>query len=525
MMKNLLDEGQHILYDKIINLTLGADGDSATVQVFNIECPDTGMKPDITLSYSLLEGGICYKIVVRIKNLNVQIDTSKFTRMIIVAGYKGINNGDTVTFQAPIMRSYRESPNPDGATVIEGITVGSQDNTLRRGSILVNFNEESVTVANLISKCCLGAGVKVKHIKLPSGILNSTIPTQVKSYVAASGYALLNWLQDRLYTLIKNTYNKHVKMAILSDGVSIFTLEDVDEDETLAENILNLDLVTSASFSNGSLTVEAPWVPTLQPGDLFYMPPNYLNGTVYLNSVASADYRDENNLYRIIQLSIEFSTVENRNKMVLMAMSSKYIKNTWEREDIISDVKKIQAFAAEYEPADIGEQVINFGEPLVSETPQSMWDLDASSLATGGTVYTIQKGDTLSKISERWYAGKKAYVKTPKELGDRQKYIVSSDKTQNTPYGGAYWWPLIAIATNYYVQQAKKDGKATEYVMDITNPNNIYPGKLLYLPTVNSLDDVTQYKDAFLDITNIYKDNTEYQDVFKNIYVYMGGSL
>jgi len=528
----------YYLFDHIINLTLTAGAEEGYVQdgddvrsvasdperVIQLTCPTTGMKPDITMNISLIPNNTCYNVTVKVKNLNLDIDVRRWTHMKIQAGYQGVAGRTTssLTFEVPIYRSYIASPNPDGYTVFEGVTTGSVGSIFRRNNIDINFNESTVLVKDLIEKCVLGIGITTIKNYLPDSINNTELPTEIKQYKADNGYALLSWLQETLMYFGKTMWNKHIHIVVLADAISIFTLEDVT-DTSLQESIINLDAVSSASLAGGLLTVKAPWVPNLLPGGLFYMPPVFLEGMLFLNSINPQAYQNKQNLYRVLRMDVSFGTCGNINQMQVVALPSQNMTNTWDMQNNQLTLDEMTSFLRTADTHDVGNSTIDFGE-LKTQEAASFWNqtINNSLLSTH---YIIQKNDTLEGIAASFYASITGYTKTPSELtATAQASIIRSNKLSNPSYNGQFMWPLIALATN---QQAQANGGKNEYYMNIENPDAIIPGKWLCIPTITNVDNYRDQKSVFLGMRELYSGQTkgkyQYADAFWNIYVYLGG--
>ena len=249
--------------------------------VVNIKCPDSGRKPTISLSVSLIPGQACYKAIVRVHNLNIdKLSIRSWTEMKVVAGYRGA--GPKLTLRCPIYTSYMESPNPDGVTVFEGLTVGEVGDVFRNTPIRVRFNAEEISIRNFLNACAPGISSHMRiNNALNEQINNFKIKINVsQDYYTGSGLALLNWMQTTLGKIIKEQFGGQLVMQVINGVLQVFALNTLANTvPELKDSIISLDCVYGAVFNGSALTVKAAWNPRLLPGDLFYMPPEYVNAS------------------------------------------------------------------------------------------------------------------------------------------------------------------------------------------------------------------------------------------------------
>lgn len=289
--------------------------------IFTIQCPLYGKKPTISLEVSLIPGQNCYAAVLRITNLNMNpVEIRTWDRMRITAGYA---NGHKVILDCPIFSSYIESPNPDGVTVFEGLTVGMVEDVLIDRYFIIDFIQEHMTVGDFIHDVSKGISHNIEcNLAIGKYEKDELIITRQKVYTQ-NGMAVLAWLQEVLSDYIKaRTLGQDDIFVQLHNGIlDVILLSGEDHIPDDAQNAISLDMVSSASFAGASLNVIAPWNPELQPGKLFYMSPYFYNGSRLPNSLRTDAFKTPSNLYRVITMSVSFSTTDSSmNKMSVLAL-------------------------------------------------------------------------------------------------------------------------------------------------------------------------------------------------------------
>lgn len=516
-----------------------------------LTCPDYGMKPDIAFTVNLLPGQNCYKMTLKIRNLNTDlVDIRDWKKMVITAGYKGI----VTQFTCPIFSSYVESPNPDGITVFEGLTIGNVDTVLYPSRIEVHFDSESFTVGRLLYKCVplIGPGVTLASTVPPEiwGIKVSTVP---RTYYAENGLALLNWLQTTVTQIVYNATrqtesNKEgtsILLSLYNNVVYVQTVNGPTQLPEFTDNIVNLDMISSAVFNGSALTVEAMWDPRLKPGDLFYMPPEFLNGSKLPNTISRADYRNPHNLYRALTMSIQFATVQNTNRMTILAVPAQYANQiiTSDTLDLTSDRMERMWNESEGQRQDnkaevhIGE--LNTGKEssqAATEKPVTGLDtFDKSSQVDTlwGAIQSIEHrdymGSCLSVIAmyycEKMEGGPKLRLGT-KGTTDEDHYYISMADIDKANSGVIQkerakqhfqnegirdymiWFPLIFTATYWAKEEADKNSISNNYTpIDISNPDFIVAGRSVAIPA---------WPGSWTAVKNKISQNPVLRDIYKN---------
>ena len=238
-------------------------------ETLTIKCTDSGMKPDMALSINLLPGQNCYGTVLKIRNLNLDsVDIRAWSRMMITAGYR---TGKKATYICPIFTSYIESPNPDGITTFEGITVGTAEDTLNDQYIEIRFVKEEMDLDTLIRQVApaISSNIEVS-IAIDDSIVKANadgtnlIKVKKQTVYAKNGLAVLNWLQSTVSAFVAEITKQDddsytsVFMQLVDNTLEVIALNGPNKTPERIENIVNLDMVTGATFNGTALTVEAP---------------------------------------------------------------------------------------------------------------------------------------------------------------------------------------------------------------------------------------------------------------------------
>ena len=528
-----------------------------------LEISDTeyGLKPDISLSINLLPNQNCYGATVRIKNLNLgSVDIRSWDRMVITAGYR---TGKRVIYNCPIFSSYIESPNPDGVTVFEGLTVGVAEDVLTNKYIVIEFVQEEITMERLIRDVAKGISENITvELALSDKYTQQLLKVTKQQVFAQNGMAVLNWLQTFLAEYIAQMTDGEttVLTQLIDNKLSVIAVNGENKMPKVLENVVNLDMVTGATFVGTALTVIAPWNPALRPGDLFYMPPEFINGSKLPNSISVSDYRNPENLYRALTISLDFATVDNQNKMTILAVPAQWAgrlpddRTTEMPADVYGQIVT-EKFQRQGEPIYVGSPDAVSASVTASikqeeKTGVQFFDKSSNILAQWSSWTSItqseQTGSCISSIA-RYYlyfmpggpqlqegmgnARQRSYYEERTYL-DQQHLNLAISHFQNTGISGQYlWWPLITAATYWRRKEDIKAGVSHNWSKIYpNNPNFIEAGKAVYIPVfpegwrasrsqLSAIKDI--WRDAYISFKDLYGDSCK---IWRAMYYYLGGT-
>lgn len=538
------------------------------VEALTIDCTKSGLKPDMALSINLLPGQNCYGATLKIRNLNLA-DTNirEWTKMVITAGYR---TGDKAVYTCPIFTSYIEEPNPDGITVFEGITVGTAETVMNEQYTEIVFLQDKMKLKDLAEGVAQGIHPSIHVVtSISDDIMNEEIQLSKQTVYAQNGAAILSWLQSTLSTFIEKIsidQNNRTSafVQLVGNELQIIALNGPNKMPEAIENIINLDMVTGATFSGTALTVIAPWNPALQPGNLFYMPPEFINGSKLPNVLPESDYRNEDNLYRALTINVAFASAENTNKMTILAVPAQWAgqlpshKTTELRADVLAAALSRDINAVGSKQIQVGQESsvdtseINNIYKDAPDTEQHMFD-DFRNIGEIWGAWTnlhvdASMGDScLSKALERYFLrdanGPHLTGNGAKGEGTQYNYYVTEEslKEQNllkavkhfqaTGCSANYlWWPLVVVGTYWRKWIDDKNAAANNWsAIRIDDPDFIQNDRDLYipmwtgswssmLPKLKMVKDI--WKFAYQEYGEKYKHSAF---VWRAMYYYLGG--
>lgn len=533
--------------------------------VLYLNSTNEGLKPDMSLSISLLPGQNCYNAILKVRNLILaDRDIRSWTRMVIHAGYR---TGPKATYTCPIFASYIEEPNPDGITVFEGLTVGVAEGVLHNRFTEITFVQTKMTLLDLTTQVARGISPNIEvECAIDDEIMNTEITMSKQTVYAQNGIAILNWLQTTISQFIQNISQRnsedgsHISAFLQLDGtvLQIIALNGPNKMPSRVENIISLDMVSGATFNGTALTVIAPWNPALQPGGLFYMPPEFINGSKLPNVLPADDYRNSENLYRALTMSVAFASAENTNKMEILAVPAQWAgqlpenKSTSMRADLLAQSlsKTIENRITVGNVNSEEVENVNNIKPQEDDTGKKMFDVNRDLIAQWGVWTTLSvdstKGNCLSQILEYYFFYDPNGPRLAEGKGDatQSSFYKSQDYFKDKGYTKAItyfqntgckanilWWPLTVVGTYWRREMDEKSKVSNNWSkIDILNPNKIQEGRALYIPVwagswESQLSKLTLIRDiwkwAYIEYGTLYP---ELRKVWRAMYYYLGGT-
>lgn len=527
-----------------------------------IATTNSGLKPDMALTISLLPGQNCYNAVLKIRNLNIDaVSIREWTRMEITAGYR---TGKKVKFICPIFASYIESPNPDGITAFEGITVGTAEDSISTQFIEIRFVQNKMKLSDLIREVAPAISPNIEvDIMVDSKIMDEEITISRQTVYSQNGLAVLNWLQSTISTFVEtislrlNGEKTSIFMQLVDNRLEVIALNGPNKMVDKVRGVVNLDMVSGATFNGTALTVEAPWNPDLRPGGLFYMPPEFIYGSKLPNVLPTSDYRNESNLYRALTMSLAFGSVEGTNKMTILAVPAQWageIKNGKTTEmtgemfaqTLAANTAIVQA-SIEIGKSDVDIGDLNKVDKAVA-TGKKMYDAysgEALITAWGSWVGVDVNGKCLSVVLEKYFtqdptgpklvSGKginkeTRYYKTLEDFVNEGNAMAQSHFSNNGCWYNAIWWPLVVVGTYWRRQIDTKAGVNNNWSKtDPKDPDSLDENGTLYVPMFTTWAAVEPklkairgiFKYAYQEYHESYKDLA---NTWRTMYYYLGGT-
>lgn len=530
-----------------------------------IACKEGSIKPTIAFSTSLIPGANCYKMVLKIYNLNLDFDIREVTRVEVVAGYRTLGTF-MYRFSCPVFSSYIESPNPDGVTVFECLAVGRTNAFIKNKPVELNYLGGTITVDQFLGAIAAGLDLQLHDCLLQE---YQDIPLNMRKMgtFAENGTAVITWAQQIIQNCIAasegapedspDTYEysrPYIQLVVTPGVLCVYALNRQNKD-TASEsiNVVSLDAVKGASFNGVALTVKAAWNPYIQPGSVFRMVPNIINGANLPNTLQDDVFgksEKDQYLYRCITANISFSTNGSENEMSLLAVPIKYVDSSTAFSSQVTQTIGSFARRLHTQFKSDGGYKIDFGDSnskevantedfkrqkIVTTNTNNMFDLDIMNIFSNTKTYEIVQGNNLSYISEQWFSTKGA--------PDGNTYCdfdldLSKEDIDKLPPGvyrnkipKAALWPLIAVLTYRYWNRANMlntAGNPFETMDHMANPNKIQAGKQLVIPTIPSMDVLKRCREIFKYAYKAYSSGFpsygEWSREWKSLYQYLGGT-
>lgn len=284
------------LFDKYINIDFFSDL-SGSILVDSIVIPETGIKPNITLSATFVPSEVISNVEVRIVNYYPSSPLSSYKWMTIRAGYKHSELSATLSGQVKV--AYQESPSPDGITLISMI-VGNADDFLNR--------EVNITLPGASGKSTNDILTAVKTALGSSwNLVNNGFKVQ---QLDNAGFNFQGKVKDCM-----NAIKDRWKIAYMVDGHDLILF--IPNEGRTGEEVINISYLSSPPQATASgITFVSPWIPALRPGRIIQIDPLY-----FRQSFGAANVTINSKL--ITQtVSLQYNTVTNQNSMTVLALNT-----------------------------------------------------------------------------------------------------------------------------------------------------------------------------------------------------------
>jgi hypothetical protein len=283
-----------------------------------------GVKAEISLSIVFTFNHVTKTITLSIKNCNLlKQELLGYDYIYIDAGYA---YGTHREMYAKIFSIYQDSPNPNGTMVISGWEAGDYFDPTRVGSFRIDWGKNKVVSLEKYLKVCsktLGIPIVVQmpdiyYRNLPISVNNSQ--GYYKSYIelihsmrTKIQYAMrsVKWISKRACDSLQIIQAKEglIIAVAQADGDSLINMTRYSLPE--------LRYIKSLAIAEGTVVVEALWLPEIQPGNLFYLEHRYYSGNI-VSMIESAAF-SSTNIYMCIEMEVNFST-RSENVMTLTAI-------------------------------------------------------------------------------------------------------------------------------------------------------------------------------------------------------------
>jgi len=300
------------LFDKSIELHFFDSVNSAT-PIDSIVIPDTGYKPNITLSATFRPSDVMNEVEIRIVNYYPSVPLSSYKWMTITAGYK--HNSDSATLSGQVKVAYQESPSPDGVTFIS-LLVGHAEDVLNRDITVNTYPNAGMTTDTIFDALIIGLSSTGTPWKLVNSSFLKALPVHVTSTTPKStDIAGFNFQGKPIDCL--NKIKDRWKIAYLIDGTNLI-IYTPNKGRT-GEGAIQINWLSSPPMATASgITFVAPWNPKIRPGIVIQIDPLYFRQTF---GGAQITYQPDG-LMIVQTVSLNYNTVTNQNAMTVLALNT-----------------------------------------------------------------------------------------------------------------------------------------------------------------------------------------------------------
>ena len=285
------------------------------------------------------------------------------------------------------------------------------------------------------------------------------------------------------------------------------------------------------------------------------LPPEPAN-VIRLHMEVYSDYRNDDNLYRALTISVQFGTVESTNKMTVLAVPAQWAgelpshKTTSLTGDAFARVLSSSAETIQKSIA-ISKEDIDIGDlSRVSKdiaTHKKMYDAysEETLIAAWGTWTDtrVNAGDCLSKILDRYLhtdpQGPRIVKGTKGDGADDNYYrpleyfknnaLATERFSNNGCWSNAVWWPLVMVGTYWRWQRDVKEGVSNKWnPAKPSDPDVVRQDCYLYIPVFSTWSAMEAKLKSIKDIFKYaYQEYSKYADLantWKTMYYYLGGT-
>ena len=341
-LAKLLSASNEQLYDRYINFRLMRERPEGPNDVneddFQVVCPRTGLKPDITVSASFHVQNTSNLVTLTVLNMNANIDTMAYNWAEIDVGY--YNSNIHASFIGQITNCYMAKPNPNGELVVS-VVCADIAAMYTKGDFEVHFTDDFVSTKTLVSTCLEAITTKYSDLVYISKNLAATLPGDwaKQSFLVSQGtygfrspLACIAWLNSLFASYTHNTGFSRgaggakgtfdvstdkldlppLRLGFDAQGVLQFT---ATYSEAFPGTTKALSCIGSAYLIGEAATVTAPFNPDINPGDVIYVDPFYFKTRVNVEGMRET-FDALGNLWSVIENKFTFST-RTTNTMTL----------------------------------------------------------------------------------------------------------------------------------------------------------------------------------------------------------------
>ena len=285
------------LYDRLIDVKLiREDGSSVTIKT-----PRTGPKPSITLSGSFT-ANVIYDAELKMTNFYTPADLltptggSAYKWIEITCGYK---SGMMTPITGQIWVAYQDKPSPDGVTTFQFFT-GFADAWMTQ--VVSSSEEAGVPLNDALRRVCSQLKVGKDTVTLKTEVYDSLLLTApIKEDTNLSDFCI------RL--------GRAYGVSILPEGKQLRVTYSGLAENSLAP-VHELLFYNDVKKTAATLTVTAPFDPSVRPSDYIKIEPKYMSSDL------SGMFATFGSDFRVLKESFSFGTTDGGNRMILTTVGS-----------------------------------------------------------------------------------------------------------------------------------------------------------------------------------------------------------
>jgi hypothetical protein len=309
---------------------------------FQIVCPRTGQKPNITVSGQWTIANVVNQLTITIYNMDANIDTMAYNYAEVDIGY--YNSGIHMSCIGQITNCYMAKPNPNGELVIT-VAAAPVNDLYAQGDFEVNFTQDTVDTQTLVLTCVNAMCSKYPSLRPYCTDVVTTLPLEpggwrFQTFTVGKGtrhfrscMECITWLNSLFATFTLGT-------GFASAGVNLVETSAKNLTSSLPPLRLSFDhggnllcrcsysaatpttvkalyAIGSATLTSENATVTAPFNPGLMPGEVMYVSAKYFRTRVNIDAVRDA-YKNMGDLWYIVSTQFTFSTYTANNMTLLL---------------------------------------------------------------------------------------------------------------------------------------------------------------------------------------------------------------
>lgn len=306
-------------FDRIIGFRLYQNAES-DVKDLVFTCPKTGPKPAMTLHFKMLPNEYVSQITLTISNMYLNLDLCSYKYLSVTAGYSGRGKkpGLTRTFKGEIINAYNESPNPNGAFVIQCVLGEFSAISDTTASISYTSEEMGTTLRETAMAMeqklqSVSPNLSVDISDLPKEWLQTNIfPDSTFSDFSVSALDFIDKIRYRIQRTANATGLEPVNVMLEDNIVRFFTLSAMPS----ADKLKAVTAIGTAYIEGDRGVVTAPWNPSIHVGDMVYIPRVFFRSRIRMDYFNSKQSMQTDN-WKVYSINVLFASGSKTNQMTL----------------------------------------------------------------------------------------------------------------------------------------------------------------------------------------------------------------